>query len=270
VSDRSARIAAENPFKAGLAARRRLLGFWSSLTSNLLAEIMADAGFDWILFDTEHAPNDLHTLIAQLQALRGSPVQPVVRPASNDMVRIKHLLDIGFRNLMIPYVQTAEEARQAVSATRYPPAGLRGASAYHRNNRYGAVEGYLDFIDDAIGILAQIETPAAAAALVEIGSVPGIDAVFVGPGDLAASLGHRGQVAHAEVQDAIQDIGERASQAGICAGIVAGNAADAARYLGWGYRFLTVGSDVATFRAGVLGVAKSLEPLRTAAPGALP
>jgi 2-dehydro-3-deoxyglucarate aldolase len=262
LSDRAARIAAENPFKAGLAARRRLLGFWSCLTSNLLAEIVADAGFDWILFDTEHAPNDLQALIAQLQALRGSPVQAVVRPAANDTVRIKHLLDIGFRNLMIPYVQTPQEAQQAVLATRYPPAGVRGASAYHRNNGYGAVDGYFDFIDDAICVMAQIETPAAAAALTDIGAVPGIDAVFVGPGDLAASLGHLGHVAHPEVQDAIQAIGERASRAGICAGIVAGNAIDAGRYLAWGYNFAIVGSDIATYRSAVLGLVKSVEPLR--------
>ena len=126
-----------NDFKRAIAAREPQLGIWSSLTSNLLAEILGDAGFDWILFDTEHAPNDLQQLIGQLQAIRGTSVHAMVRPAANDPVLIKRVLDIGFRNVLVPFVQTAEDAALAVTATRYPPKGIRGVSAYQRNNGYG-------------------------------------------------------------------------------------------------------------------------------------
>lgn len=177
------RVAAENPFKAALAKRQRQFGFWCAMPSNLYVEVIADAGFDWELMDGEHAPNDIQSLIGQLQAMRGSPTHAVARPTSNDPVAIRQLLDIGFRSLMIPYVQSAGEAAQAVSATRYPPHGVRGVSGYHRNNAYGRVPDYFQFIDQAVCVLAQIETPVAAAALEEIGRVPGVDALFVGPGD---------------------------------------------------------------------------------------
>lgn len=250
-----------NGFKQAVAARVPQLGIWSSLTSNLLAEILGEAGFDWILFDTEHAPNDLQQLIGQLQAIRGTPVHAVVRPAANDPVLIKRVLDIGFRNLLIPFVQDAGEAAQAVSATRYPPKGIRGVSAYQRNNGYGRVEGYFESIDDIITVAVQIETARSIGEIGAIAAVPGVDAVFVGPGDLAASLGHLGQVRHREVQDAIRSIGEKAAAAGIPAGIVAGNAEDAARYLGWGFTFMTVASDIALFRGAVEQTSNAIRKL---------
>lgn len=251
------RLAAENPFKAALAARTRQIGLWSALTSNILAEIIGDEGFDWVLLDTEHAPNDLSSLIGQLQALRGSGTQPVVRPAANDPVLIKRLLDIGFRNVLVPFVQTVEEADRAVAATRYPPLGIRGVSAYQRNNGYGRVADYFGFIDAAIAVIVQIETGEAAGRVAEIAAVPGVDAVFVGPGDLAASLGHLGNTGHADVQECIREIGAAATAAGAAAGVVAGNPADAERYLNWGYCFTTVGSDVALFRGAVSAAAEA-------------
>jgi 2-dehydro-3-deoxyglucarate aldolase len=142
-----------NGFKRAVVACEPQFGIWSSLTSNLLAEILGDVGFHWILFDTEHAPNDLQQLIGQLQAIRGTSVHAVVRPAANDPVLIKRVLDIGFRNVLIPFVQTAEDAALAVAATRYPPKGIRGVSAYQRNNGYGRVEQYFDFIDDNITVV---------------------------------------------------------------------------------------------------------------------
>lgn len=250
-----------NGFKQAVAARVPQLGIWSSLTSNLLAEILGEAGFDWILFDTEHAPNDLQQLIGQLQAIRGTPVHAVVRPAANDPVLIKRVLDIGFRNLLIPFVQNAAEAAQAVSATRYPPKGIRGVSAYQRNNGYGRVEGYFECIDDLITVAAQIETGSSIDEIGAIARVPGVDAVFVGPGDLAASLGHLGQIRHPDVQNAIRLIGEKADAACIPAGIVAGNVEDAARYLDWGFTFLTVASDIALFRAAVEQTSTSIRKL---------
>lgn len=251
-----------NPFKLALAERRPQLGIWSSLCSNLLAEILGDAGFDWILFDTEHAPNEPLHLIGQLQAIRGTETQPVVRPASNDAVLIKRVLDIGFRNILVPFVQNADEAARAVAATRYPPHGVRGVSAYQRNNGYGRIGRYFELIDELIAVIVQIETSEAIAKLENIAAVPGVDAIFVGPGDLAASLGRLGQIRHADVQDAIRTIGRLARQADIPAGIVCGNADDAQRYMGWGFTFMTVGSDVALFRGAIQNNSNAIAPLR--------
>ena len=250
-----------NDFKRAIAAREPQLGIWSSLTSNLLAEILGDAGFDWILFDTEHAPNDLQQLIGQLQAIRGTSVQAMVRPAANDPVLIKRVLDIGFRNVLVPFVQTAEDAALAVTATRYPPKGIRGVSAYQRNNGYGRIKSYFEQIDDNITVAVQIETKEAITNLQSIAATPGVDAIFVGPGDLAASFGHLGQIRHADVQNAIRSIGEKATAAGVPAGIVAGNAEDAERYLTWGFTFMTVGSDIALFRGAVEQASKSIRNL---------
>jgi 2-keto-3-deoxy-L-rhamnonate aldolase RhmA len=250
-----------NGFKRAIAARKPQLGIWSSLTSNLLAEILGDAGFDWILFDTEHAPNDLQQLIGQLQAIRGTSVHAMVRPAANDPVLIKRVLDIGFRNVLVPFVQTAEDAALAVTATRYPPKGTRGVSAYQRNNGYGRIKSYFEQIDDNITVAVQIETKEAITNLQSIAATPGVDAIFVGPGDLAASFGHLGQIRHADVQNAIRSIGEKATAAGVPAGIVAGNAEDAERYLTWGFTFMTVGSDIALFRDAVEQASKSIRNL---------
>src|SRR5438132_3974416 len=147
-----------NPFKQALREGRACIGLWASLCSNLAAEVIAGAGFDWILIDTEHAPNELPMVLSQLQALAGGTAAPVVRPAWNDLVLIKRLLDAGVQNLLVPYVQTPEEARAAVAATRYPPQGLRGVAVLHRANRFGRLKGYFDRANDEICLLLQIET----------------------------------------------------------------------------------------------------------------
>src|SRR5213592_4413339 len=147
-----------NSFKQAIREGRPQIGLWSSLCSNLATEVLAGAGFDWILLDTEHAPNELPMVFSQLQALVGGTAAPVVLPAWNDMVLMKRLLDVGAQNLLIPYVQTVEETRAAVAATRYPPAGIRGVAVSHRANRYGRVTDYLERIDDEICVLVQIET----------------------------------------------------------------------------------------------------------------
>jgi len=259
----SDRVAAENPFKAALRDSDPVLGFWSSLANPVLAELAAEhSGFQWMLFDTEHAPNDVHTLVAQLQAIRFSGMPAVVRPVRNHPVEIKRLLDIGFRNLLVPNVQSADEARQAVGASRYPPVGVRGVSGYHRNNGYGRIADYFEFIDDVIAIIAQIETVEAMDRLEEIAAVEGVDALFVGPGDLAASLGHLGRVKAAPVQDAIRAIGQRARAQGCKIGIAAGTLEDVARYRDWGYSLFTVGSDVNLFRQAVEGLSDALRNYR--------
>ena len=258
MADKSRKPNVQNAFKTALSSEELVLGFWSSLANPLLAEVVAEnASFQWMLFDSEHAPNDIQTLLAQLQAIRFSGLPAVVRPVRNHPVEIKRLLDIGFRNLLIPSVDSAQEAHSAVRATRYPPDGIRGVSAYHRNNGYGRIGDYFDFINDAIAVIAQIETINAMACMEEIGSVEGVDALFVGPGDLAASLGHLGQVRAPAVQEAIQEIGARARQSGFKVGIAAGSMDDVSRYRDWGYSLFTVGSDVLLFRQAVESMAQS-------------
>lgn len=252
MANKQMRIAQENPFKYWLGQNRVTLGFWNALANPLLAEIVAEhPGFEWMLFDTEHAPNDIQSLIAQLQAIRFSSKPAVGRPVYNHPAQIKRLLDIGFRNLLIPNVQSVEEAQQAVAATRYPPDGSRGVSAYHRNNGYGRVTDYFQFINQSIGVIVQIESAQAVERMEQIAAVDGVDALFVGPGDLAADLGFLGQVKHPDVQAVLQEIGGRAREAGIALGITSHGIDDVERYVGWGYRFFTISSDVVLFRQTV-------------------
>jgi 4-hydroxy-2-oxoheptanedioate aldolase len=207
------------------------------------AEVIADAGFDWILIDTEHAPNELPMVFSQLQALVGGTAAPVVRPAWNDMVLMKRLLDIGVQNFLVPYVQTAEEARAAVAATRYPPQGIRGVAVTHRANRYGRVKDYFKRANDEICVLLQIETGTALKNLETIAAVEGVDGLFIGPSDLAAALGHLGDNGHPEVRAAIEDAFKRIRKAGKAPGILAPVEADARHWLSLGCVVLAVGSD---------------------------
>jgi len=237
-----------NPFKQAIAKQQAQIGLWVNLGHPVSTEICAGAGFDWLLLDAEHAPNDVTTLIPQLLALKDSPSAPVVRPPWNDAVIIKRLLDAGFYNLLIPFVESAEEARRAVAATRYPPAGIRGVSVAMRHNRYGTVPDYLAKVNDEIAVMVQIESAPGLAAAEAIAAVDGIDGVFVGPSDLAAALGHLGNAGHPEVQQAIRSIFERAKAKGKACGILAPVEADARRYLEWGADFIAVGSDLGLFR----------------------
>src|SRR6185503_13368877 len=194
-----------NRFKAAIRAGKPQIGFWSSLCSNIVAEVIGGSGFDWILIDTEHAPNELPMVLSQLQALMGGTAEPVVRPAWNDTVLIKRLLDIGAQNLLVPYVQTPEEARPAVAATRYPPAGVRGVAVAPRANRYGRVKDYLEKADREICLLVQIETRLGLENIEAIAAVQGIDGLFIGPSDLSADLGHLGNPGHPAVREAIEN-----------------------------------------------------------------
>lgn len=237
-----------NRFRQALQKGERLIGCWSALASPITAEVLGLAGFDWILLDSEHAPNDVLTLIPQLMALKDSPSVPVVRPAWNDTVLIKRLLDAGCYNLLIPYIQSADEARAAVAATRYPPEGVRGVSISQRSNRYGTVKDYFKVINDNIAVLVQIEAQAGVDAADEIAAVPGVDCLFVGPGDLSAALGHIGNPGHPEVQAAIKRVADAAARHGKASGILAPAEADARRYLEMGISFVGVGSDLGVFR----------------------
>ena len=237
-----------NQFRQGLLSGKRLIGCWCSLGSPITTEVLGLAGFDWLLLDAEHAPNDVLSLIPQLMALKDSPSAPVVRPPWNDTVILKRLLDLGFYNFLIPFVQTAEEAKAAVAATRYPPAGVRGVSVAQRSNRYGTVRDYQEVISGNIAVMVQVETQASVAAAEAIASVPGVDGLFVGPQDLAASCGHLGEPGHPEVQALIGRAFASAKAAGKPSGILAPVEADARRYMEMGATFIAVGSDLGAFR----------------------
>jgi len=233
-----------NLFKQAIREGRPQIGLWASLCSNIAAEVVASAGFDWILIDTEHAPNELPMVFSQLQALVGGTAAAVVRPAWNDMVLVKRLLDVGSQNLLIPYVQTAEEARAAVAATRYPPQGIRGVAVTHRANRFGRVKDYFKRANEEICLLVQIETRLALENIEAIAAVEGVDGLFIGPSDLAAALGHLGENNHPEVRAAIEDAFKRIRKAGKAPGILTPVEADARHWLSHGCVVLAVGSDV--------------------------
>jgi len=234
-----------NTFRKAVREGRSQIGLWCSACNNLTAEVIAGAGFDWILIDTEHAPNELSIVLGQLQALVGGTAAPVVRPAWNDVVLIKRLLDIGAQNLLVPYVQTADEARAAVAAVRYPPQGVRGVASMHRANRFGRTRDYYHRANDEMCLLLQIETHVALKNLEAIASVDGVDGLFIGPSDLAASLGHLGDNAHPEVHAAIEDAVQRIRKAGKAAGILAGLEVDARHWLAQGCTVVAVGGDLA-------------------------
>lgn len=233
-----------NAFKAALKRGELQIGLWSSLCSPMVSEIISQSGFDWILVDTEHSPNEPPDVLAQLQALKGGTATPIVRPAWNDAVLLKRLLDIGVQAVLVPFVQNAEEARKAVAACRYPPAGIRGITVSGRGSHYGRVPDYLKRADGEICVLVQVETGEALSRIEEIASVDGVDGVFIGPADLSASLGHIGNPGHPEVQAAIQDAVKRLTALGKPAGILTPSEPDARRYIEWGYRFVAVGSDL--------------------------
>ncbi|HUP07070.1 MAG TPA: 2-dehydro-3-deoxyglucarate aldolase [Caldimonas sp.] len=237
-----------NRFRQDLVAGRRLIGCWSSLASPITTEILGLAGFDWILLDGEHSPNDVLTFIPQLMALKDSASAPVVRPPWNDAVEIKRLLDAGFYNFLIPMVESADAARAAVAATRYPPQGIRGVSVAQRGNRYGTVPDYLKFANEQVCVLLQIETQKGVAAAAEIVAVEGVDGIFVGPSDLAAGLGHIGDPGHSEVQQVIAGLAKTVRAAGKPLGTLAPVEADARRYFDMGFTFVAVGSDLGLFR----------------------
>jgi 2-dehydro-3-deoxyglucarate aldolase len=237
-----------NSFRRRLLAHERLIGCWLSLGSPITTEVVGVAGFDWLLLDLEHAPNDVLTLVPQLMALKDSSSAPVVRPPWNDTVIIKRLLDAGCHNFLIPMVENAEQAAAAVAATRYPPQGVRGVSVSQRSNRYGAEPDYFKKVNDQISVVVQIETRAGVAAAAQIAAVDGIDCLFVGPSDLAAAYGHLGNPNHPEVQEAIAQVQAAATAAAKPTGILAPAEADARRYLAQGLGFVAVGSDLGVLR----------------------
>ena len=241
-------ISFPNSFKRDLLAGKRLIGLWSSLASPIAMEVLGLAAYDWLLLDAEHSPNDPLSFVPQLMALKDSASAPVARPSSNDMVELKRLLDIGFYNFLIPFVETPEQARYAVAATRYPPQGVRGVSVSQRSNRYGTVPDYLKGINNEICVLVQIESRLGMSNVREIAKVEGVDGIFIGPSDLAAAMGHLGNPKHPEVQEAIKHLFGEAKICGKASGILAPVEEDARRYIDWGVGFIAVGSDLGVFK----------------------
>jgi 4-hydroxy-2-oxoheptanedioate aldolase len=233
-----------NAFKHALSRFDRQVGLWSSMASPVAAEILAGAGFDWIVIDGEHAPNDITTLLPQLQAMRCGTAEPVFRVPWNEPVIIKRALDVGARSLLIPFVQNADEARKAVAATRYPPLGIRGVAAAPRANDYGRVQNYHRNAHLDTCVLVQVETKTALKEIEAIAEVEGVDGVFIGPSDLAADFGHLGNPKHPDVQAAIADAAQRIRAKGKSAGFLTSNPDDAEALFDAGYNFIAVGSDV--------------------------
>jgi len=233
-----------NHFKKALQQDQALIGLWLGLANSYTAELIAGAGFDWLLIDGEHAPNDLQDMLTQLQALAGFEVAPIIRPVWPDAVRIKQVLDLGAQTILAPMIETSEQAADVVRATRYPPAGIRGVgSALARASQFNRTANYLQTANEQICVLIQIETPKGVENLKEILAVEGVDGVFIGPADLSASMGHIGNPTHPEVQRVIEDSIALIKASGKAAGILMADKTLAQRYIELGAKFVAVGSD---------------------------
>jgi 4-hydroxy-2-oxoheptanedioate aldolase len=249
-----------NTFKHAIAKGQLQIGLWCSLCSPVATEVVSHSGYDWLLLDTEHSPNDLQEITAQLQATQAGSASCVVRPAWNDMVLIKRFLDVGAQTLLLPFVQNPDEARRAVAATRYPPGGVRGITGSGRASRYGRVKDYLKNASSEICVLVQVETREALKQIEAIASVDGIDGVFIGPNDLSASFGHIGNWGHAEVQDAIQEAATKLKKVGKASGILTPNEEEAKKFIQWGYTFVAVGADNGLLARNADALAKRFKP----------
>lgn len=245
-----------NAFRNALARREQQIGLWLSLATAYTAEICATAGFQWLLIDGEHAPNDVRSVLSQLQAVAPYPAHPVVRAVSGDPALIKQLLDIGAQTLLVPMVDTAEQAAQIAAATRYPPLGFRGVgAAVARAARWAARSDYIHTANDEVCLLVQAESATALANLQAICAVEGVHGVFIGPADLAASMGHRGNPDHADVQAAIDKAIATIVASGKAAGTLTADNAAAQRYLELGCTFVAVGIDVTLLAQGTRSLA---------------
>jgi len=243
-----------NKFKHAIHADQPQIGIWSSLSSHIVSEVLAGSGFDWVLIDTEHSPNELPMVQQQLHASTEGSATPIVRVPWNDMVMIKRYLDIGAQSILIPYVQSAAEAKDAIRFTRYPPAGVRGVAGATRATRYGRIKDYVKRVNDELCVLVQAETRAAIKNLEAIAEVEGVDGVFIGPNDLAADLGHLGNWQHPDVWKVMEDAAKRIRKMGKAPGILVGEA-DGKRCIDMGFVFVAVGADVGLLARGAEALA---------------
>ncbi|MFC4621659.1 aldolase/citrate lyase family protein [Comamonas nitrativorans] len=256
-----------NTFKDALARGETQIGLFVGLGHGYGAELLGSSGFDWLLIDGEHGPNDLRSIIAQMQALAPHPERLVVRTADHNPAVIKQLLDGGAQTLMVPMVESAAQAQALVRAMRYAPHGIRGVgTAMARAAHWNGVADYFAQADAQMCLIVQIESVAGVAHLDAIVQVPGVDAVFIGPSDLAASMGHLGQPGHPEVKAAVADAIARIAAAGKAPGVFSADPATAAHYQQLGARFLLVGVDTLLLRNAAVALAGRFKPTETAAP----
>lgn len=255
--------APKNKFKAALAEGQLQVGAWMALADTYVAEITAHAGFDWLVVDAEHAPNDLRSIVAQLQVIAASQSSAVVRPPIGSEWQIKQLLDAGAQTLLIPMVETAEQAQSLVEAMRYPPRGRRGVgAALGRASGFAATEDYLTTAEDELCLLVQIESRAGVDAIEEIAAVDGVDGLFIGPADLAADMGYLHDLAHPDVRDAINGALRRIAATGKAAGILNLAPEDAQNSVANGARFVATTIDVLTFGAAIRQAAAQAQNLK--------
>ncbi len=244
--------APENTFKTRLTTGDTQIGLWAGLGDPSVAELAAGCGFDWLVIDAEHGPNGLRDVLAQLRAASHDTAHPVVRVKDDNRAEIKQMLDIGAQTLLVPMIESADQAREVVKSMLYPPDGVRGVgAALARASRYGGEADYLATANDQVCLLLQVESRAGLDALDDILAVKGVDGVFIGPSDLAADMGHRGNPGHPEVQEAVNNALTRIRQAGVAAGILTSDRTLAKGYADLGVEFLAVGSDVGTLRSGL-------------------
>lgn len=256
-----------NTFKQAITEPGARIGLWLGLGDPYTAELCATAGFDWLLVDGEHGPNDLRSMLGTLQAVAPYPVHPVVRVPHGDAALIKQVLEIGATTLLVPMVESAEQARALVRATRYPPQGLRGVgSGLARSSRWSSYPQYLHEANERIGLLVQVETAEALAQLDEIAAVDGVDGVFIGPADLSASMGHLGNPGHPEVRAAIDGAIGRILAAGKAPGILTVDEALARHYIALGARFVAVGVDATLLARATRALAAAFRTAPAAAP----
>lgn len=232
-----------NAFLAAIRAGRPQIGLWISMSHNYAAEVVASAGYDWLLVDMEHAPSDMATVLGQLQAIAPHGSTAIVRPPWNDAVMVKRLLDVGAPGLLFPMVQSVEEARQAVAASRYPPNGIRGVAGSIRANNFGRIKDYYSKADDQTAVIVQVETRSAVAQALQIGQVDGVDGVFFGPADIAADMGLLGKHMSDEVWDLILTAARKLMGAGIPVGTLVTDPAFATKLLAEGFSFVACGTD---------------------------
>ncbi|MGR3640986.1 HpcH/HpaI aldolase family protein [Alterinioella nitratireducens] len=232
-----------NPFARALKSRDKQIGLWISLASNIAAEVTAHAGFDWALIDMEHAPNDYRSVLGQLQVFAGSDTTALVRVEWNDTVAVKKLLDIGAQGLLFPMIQSVEEARRAVAATRYPPKGVRGVSGTTRATRYGRVKDYLARVEEETAILLQVETQAALDAAEDIAAVDGVDGIFFGPADIGADMGLLGNPMHPDIWARIRPVAKALMARGMPVGTLVTDPGFAAELMDEGFTFVACGLD---------------------------
>ncbi|SIQ53742.1 HpcH/HpaI aldolase/citrate lyase family protein [Pseudacidovorax sp. RU35E] len=250
----------DNPFRRRLAQPGAPLGTWLMSGAASTAEAMGRAGFDWLLVDLEHVPMDEKDTLAVLQAIAGTDACPVARLAANEAVLFKRALDLGAQTVMVPFVDSADAAARAVSYAKYPPQGVRGFAAVHRASGYGTARDYGQRANDSVFTIIQLETPQAVAALEEIAAVPGVDALFLGPGDLSANMGHIGNIAHPDVQAVIADVAKRCRAVGKPCGIVGPTPQMVGSFVQLGYDFVAVASDMGMMMRQATAFIEAIRP----------